>query len=202
MNLKTTPFPFRVDKFPFFYGWVILIAGTIGVLASIPGQTMGVSVFTDYIIDALRIERTSLSLAYMLGTIASGLLITRAGRYYDKYGARVMAMGAGLMLGAFLLALSKVESIVSGFSHLFKGISYEVISIVVLIIGFFGLRFFGQGILTMVSRNMVMKWFEKRRGLANALMGVFVSFGFSYAPRLFNVMIDNSDWRRAWLEMG
>lgn len=202
MNLKTTPFPFRVNKFPFFYGWVILLAGTIGVLASIPGQTMGVSVFTDYIIDSLQIGRTSLSLAYMLGTISSGLLITRAGRYYDQHGARIMAMIAGFMLGVFLLMLSKVEIIVTTLSHLFSGINYEIIAIIILIIGFFGLRFFGQGILTMVSRNMVMKWFEKRRGLANALMGVFVSFGFSYAPRLFNAMIEQSDWKRAWLEMG
>jgi len=202
MNLKTSSFPFRVNKFPFFYGWIILLAGTIGVLASIPGQTMGVSVFTDHLIKALNIERTSLSLAYMLGTVASGLLITRAGRYYDKHGARVMAMFAGFMLGLFLLGLSKVESIVVGLSNMLGSIDYEIISVAVLIVGFFGVRFFGQGILTMVSRNMVMKWFEKRRGLANAFMGLFVSFGFSYAPRLFNVMIENSDWRHTWQEMG
>ncbi len=202
MNLKTTSFPFHVNRFPFFYGWIILLAGTIGVLASVPGQTMGVSVFTDYLIDALKIQRTSLSLAYMLGTIASGLLITRAGKYYDLYGARVMAMGAGFMLGVFLLFLSKVGFVVAGLSHLLSHINYEIISIVVLIIGFFGIRFFGQGILTMVSRNMVMKWFEKRRGLANAFMGLFVSFGFSYSPRLFNAMIEKSDWSKTWQEMG
>lgn len=202
MKLKTSPFPFRVNKLPFFYGWVILIAGTVGVLMSIPGQTMGISVFTDPLIDSLGIERTSLSLAYMLGTIASGLLITRAGKYYDIYGARIMAMLAGFMLGIILIILSRVDVIIIFFSSLLKGTNYELIAIIILVIGFFGLRFFGQGILTMISRNMVMKWFEKRRGLANALMGVFVSFGFSYAPRLFNNMIDGSNWKLAWQEMG
>ncbi len=202
MNLKTTPFPFRVNKFPFFYGWIILIGGTLGVVMSIPGQTMGVSVFTDHLIEALKIERTSLSLAYMIGTISSGLLITKAGKYYDKYGARIMAMLAGFMLGLVLIYLSKIDIITSGLSQLIPVIKPEYLSIAALVIGFFGIRFFGQGILTMVSRNMVMKWFEARRGLANAIMGVFISFGFSYAPRLFNQMIDNKGWRGAWLQMG
>lgn len=202
MNLKTTPFPFRVNKFPFFYGWIILIAGTIGVIMSIPGQTMGVSVFTDYLIDALEIERTNLSLAYLIGTVISGFMITRAGKYYDKYGARVLAMGSGFMLGIMVIGITKIDVLINGISSLFSNINHEIIAIGFLILGFWGIRFFGQGVLTMVSRNMVMKWFEKRRGLANAIMGVFVSFGFSYAPRLFNTLIDHSGWRGAWIEIG
>lgn len=202
MNLKTTPFPFKVNKFPFFYGWVILVAGTIGVVMSIPGQTMGVSVFTDYLIDALQIGRTSLSLAYLFGTLISGLLITRAGKYYDKHGARIMAMGAGFMLGLMVIGLTKIDVVVNGITKVFDTNHREAIVFVLLVFGFLGIRFFGQGVLTMVSRNMVMKWFEKRRGFANAIMGVAVSFGFSYAPRLFNNMIDHSGWRNTWLHIG
>ena len=201
MNLKTTPFPFRVDKFPFFYGWIILLAGTTGVVMSIPGQTMGVSVFTDYLVEALNIQRTNLSLAYMVGTIASGLLITKAGKYYDQYGARIMAMFAGLMLGLVLFYLSRIDRVVTGLNLSITFIQDKQIAIGALTLGFFGIRFFGQGILTMVSRNMVMKWFEAHRGLANAIMGVFISFGFSYAPRLFNAMIERGDWHSAWQEM-
>ncbi|MDA3928022.1 MAG: MFS transporter [Prolixibacteraceae bacterium] len=202
MNLKTTPFPFRVNKFPFFYGWVILFAGTVGIIMSIPGQTMGISVFTDYLIDALSIERTSLSFAYLLGTVASGLLITRAGKYYDKYGARVMAMGAGFILGLMVIGLTKVDVMIDVVSGFFIDSAHEYIAIAFLVVGFFGIRFFGQGILTMVSRNMVMKWFEKRRGFANAIMGVFVSFGFSFAPQFFNGMIENLGWRITWMQIG
>lgn len=202
MDLKKSPFPFKVNRFPFFYGWIILIAGTIGVLMSIPGQTMGVSVFTDYLIDALRVERTSLSLAYLVGTVISGFMITRAGKYYDKYGARVMAMAAGFMLGLMAIGFTKIDLMIDGTSKLISVVDREIIAVAFLIIGFWGIRFFGQGILTMVSRNMVMKWFENYRGLANALMGVFVSFGFSYAPRILNDMIDYGGWRNAWLQIG
>ncbi len=57
--------------FPFYYGWIILVVASIGVLASIPGQTMGVSVFTDYYISNLSISRVELSTAYMIGTLIS-----------------------------------------------------------------------------------------------------------------------------------
>lgn len=44
-------------KFPFFYGYVVLFFGSIGVLFSIQGQTVGVSVFTDPVKDALGLTR-------------------------------------------------------------------------------------------------------------------------------------------------
>ncbi len=199
MNLKTTQFPFKVKKFPFFYGWIILIAGTIGVLASIPGQTIGVSVFTDYLIDAIGIKRTDFSLTYLIGTVTSGFLITKAGKYYDLYGARIMAMVAGVLLGVFLLLLTKIDLIIFNISAMLGDNSKMIVAYVMLGISFFGIRFFGQGILTMVSRNMVMKWFERYRGLANGIMGVFISFGFAAAPKIFNSMIEYSDWRSTWM---
>ncbi|MDD4426030.1 MAG: hypothetical protein PHS40_08900, partial [Mariniphaga sp.] len=71
--------PFNPQKVPFFYGWIILFASIVGVLASAPGQTMGVSTFTDYLIDSIRISRNQISSAYMIGTIGSSFLLTWAG---------------------------------------------------------------------------------------------------------------------------
>ena len=55
-------------KVPFFYGYIVLIIGTLGVWASTPGQTVGVSVFTDPVKDALGLTRNQFSNAYMIGT--------------------------------------------------------------------------------------------------------------------------------------
>ena len=105
--------PFSPAKLPFFYGWIILAAGTIGILMSIPGQTMGVSVFTENLLEDLQINRNNLSLAYLVGTLASGLLITRAGKLYDRHGARVMSFISGVMLGVMLLYLTRVDRFVN-----------------------------------------------------------------------------------------
>jgi len=190
--------PFSPNKLPFFYGWVILAAGTIGILMSIPGQTMGVSVFTENLLKDLSINRSHLSLAYLLGTLGSGLLITRAGKLYDRYGARVMTFIAGVMLGAVLLYLTRVDVLAEALSSNRGFISPVLATFVMLAIGFFGIRFFGQGMMTMVSRNMVMKWFDKRRGLANAVLGIFTALGFAIAPKILNQVVERLEWRGAW----
>ena len=66
--------PFAPSKCPFFYGWVIVFAATIGSIFSIPGQTMGFSVFTDVLIEELGLTRVELSSAYCLGTVALSLI--------------------------------------------------------------------------------------------------------------------------------
>ena len=190
--------PFSPSKLPFFYGWVILVAGTIGILMSIPGQTMGVSVFTDNLIDDLGISRNNLSLAYLFGTLVSGLMITRAGKLYDRHGARVMAFTSGVMLGTMLVFLTRVDRMVDALQN-WKWLSPTLATFIFLAIGFWGIRFFGQGLLTMVSRNMVMKWFNKRRGLANAVLGIFSALGFSLAPKVLSQIIERLEWRGAWI---
>jgi sugar phosphate permease len=85
--------------------------------------------------------------------------------------------------------------------QLWNSTSPVVTTFILLALGFWGIRFFGQGMLTMVSRNMVMKWFNKRRGLANAVLGIFSAFGFSLAPKLLNHFIEELEWRGAWILM-
>lgn len=197
---KLNNFPINPSKVPFFYGWVILIVATIGVLVSAPGQTMGVSTFTDYLLENIGITRDQISTAYMIGTIASSFILTYAGKLYDKYGARWVGMATSLLLGAVLVLLSQsdriIKSLISGTSSAYVGVA-----IAVLILFFFMLRFSGQGVLTMVSRNMLMKWFIARRGLVNGISSVFVSLGFSMAPLTFDMLIRGTSWRSAWLIM-
>jgi len=189
------------SNLPFFYGWVVLGIGSLGMLMSIPGQTVGVSVFTDHLIDALGLSRNGISIAYLIGTISSALLLSSAGRAYDRYGARVIGVAVSFLLGCVLLYLSVIDHVTDGIISLFPAPSPAVISgfsFAVICIGFFALRFLGQGTLTMASRNMVMKWFVRKRGIANAVLGITVSLGFSIAPRIMDSAISYFSWRGAW----
>jgi MFS family permease len=191
-----------ISKFPFFYGYVIIAGGTIGVLLSAPGQTVGISVFTDFLIRDLGISRESLSFAYLVGTMLSSFLLTYAGKFYDKFGARTTAMLAGFFLGLALVYMSFLTAITSLFKSLFNSTYNEIVVFALITIGFFFVRFFGQGTLTMASKNMVMKWFERKRGMASAIMGIAISFGFSYSPKIFDDMIVNFGWEITWRIIG
>lgn len=130
-------------KVPFFYGWVILAVATVGILVSAPGQTMGVSTFTDYLLENIRISRDQISMAYMFGTIASSFILTYAGKLYDSYGARWIGMGTSLVLAVVLVLLSQSDRIINLLAPAASS-AYVSVAVAVLILFFFMLRFSGQ----------------------------------------------------------
>ena len=184
-------------KSPIFYGYIVLFFGSIGVLASIPGQTVGVSVFTDPVKDALELSRNQFSNAYMIGTLLSSFFVSKAGIWFDKYGARYVAFSAIVLLGIALILCSFSVTICDGISR-FLNVKSWMIPFTVITILFFFIRFCGQGVLTMASRNMIMLWFDKNRGKVNSISSIGVSLGFSASPILMNKLIDDHGWELSW----
>ena len=184
-------------KSPIFYGYVILLIGTVGIYCSIPGQTIGVSVFTDPVKDALGMSRNQFSNAYMIGTIISSLVIGRAGVWFDTYGARFVAFFAALALGVTLFLCSWSAQMSSFIKELLSVDSW-IVPFVLMTVLFFLLRFAGQGVLTMASRNVIMIWFDKNRGKVNSFSSVALSFGFSSSPLWINALIEGNGWQRTW----
>ena len=178
--------PFDPIRIGIYYGWVVVVAGTIGMIASLPGQTAGVSVFTDELTASTGLTRLQLAVAYLIGTGTSGFLLPRGGRAIDRYGARVVALVATMGLAGVLV----------GFS--FVGPMNLVVGMIVMSIGFGLLRFTGQGLLTLSSRTMVAQWFDRRRGLVTSVANTFVSFAFAASPALLLAVIDLSGFRSAW----
>lgn len=194
-SIVSPQWPFDIRRLPFYYGWIIWLFSTAGIIFSIPGQTMGMAVFTDHFIEALGLSRTQLSLAYLVGTVGSSLFLTRAGRWYDQLGGRVMVALASALLALMLLYIAVADSLAARFGG---GV---VVSFLLISAGYFGVRFLGQGVLTSASRNVLLVWFEKRRGLVSSARGTFVSFGFAIAPLVLAWMITNGGWREALWEL-
>jgi len=191
--------PLAPRRYPFFYGWLILVLSAIGFLMSSPGQTYGVSPFTDSLIAALGLTRVQLSLAYMVGTIGSSLCLTHAGRAYDRFGARAVAPAASIVLGLVLVILSQCDRIAAGITNGLGLASAQLPGFVLLLLLFFALRFSGQGVLTMVSKNMMMKWFDRHRGLVSGISGMVIAPAFSATPALLHALVEKAGWRGAWL---
>ena len=190
--------PFDVAKTPFYYGWVILALSTLGFLLSIPGQTMGMGVFTESFVGAFGLSRVELSFAYLIGTASSAMLLTRAGRVYDRVGARLMITGASLALGLFVALLATID----GASQFIGGEQNSgKVAFVLITLGYFGVRFSGQGVLTSASRNVLLVWFEKRRGMVGSIRSLFVALGFSIAPLVLAQLILYFGWRGALVAM-
>jgi MFS family permease len=180
---------------------VILGASTLGIVMSVPGQTMGVSVFTDPLLAATGLSRLELINAYLVGTVTSGLMLPLGGTLVDRHGVRRTIVVASLGLALTLVCIANADHAARIIGSAQSLIPYPVIAMSLLAVCFTGIRFSGQGMLTLTSRTMVGRWFERRRGLVAAISGPFVSFSFAGSPLLLALWIDRAGWRGAWLEM-
>jgi len=193
-------FPFAPARVPFFYGWVIVVVGTLGIIASIPGQTMGVGVFTNILIEELGLTRFQLSTAYAIGTVLSGLTLPWMGKLFDRFGARRLIVCSAVATGLVLIFLSRCVWVTGRVAAL--GIGQIAAAFVVITVGFYLIRVSAQGVLTITSRNMIGKWFDYYRGTALALCGVVTAFTFSVSPQFLNYLIGEFGWQETWVFCG
>ncbi|MFT5125791.1 MAG: OFA family oxalate/formate antiporter-like MFS transporter [Verrucomicrobiales bacterium] len=190
-------FPFSPRRMPFYYGWLILPVAILGIVASIPGQTAGFSAFTEPLLKLSGLSRLQLSCCYFVGTFASGLLLPRAGKLLDSWGIRPMAVLTCLGLACTLLIMSRVDHLVA--ATLGRCCSPRVAYAFILTLGILGLRFFGQGMLPIISNTLIGRWFITRRGRAVALMSVCNGVVFSLSPFILYKLVDQVGWTNAWV---
>ncbi len=181
MTLREPLRPFASTEFS---GWRIVAIASVVLGMSGPGQTIGVSVFVDPMIQTLELTRSQVSGAYLVGTLTGAVAQPRIGRFIDDLGARVTMLVVGGVFGVVLAAMAGVTGLIT------------------LVIGFTGIRMLGQGGLTLVATTSVAPWFERRRGTAVGVTTAAGSAMFSLVPFVAAFVIDRLGWRVAWLAMG
>lgn len=181
METTNTPRTSRViNATPFFYGWVVLAAGTLGLLMMGPSQGFTVSLFLDLWVENLGISRSTASLIYGGASLGAAFLLPISGRLVDRFGPRRLVVVVSLGLGLGCLWLANVQ----GAATLFLGL---------LVV-----RFFGFGSLQITSNNVIAQWFIRRRGFAMGVAGQSLSLGLLVYPWLGESLINGLGWRGAW----
>lgn len=163
---------------------------------------MGFSVFTEVLMENLGLTRVQLSSAYFAGTVASGLTLPALGRLYDFWGGRKMAVISALITGVVLFYLAVTKQFAAFLSSNLPDSWSLAVSFIVIGLGFYLIRASAQGVLTMSARNLIGKWFDVRRGLVFAMVGIATSFGFSSAPKFLDMLILKFSAEGAWMILG
>jgi len=164
-----------------FYGWYMLFFCTIVRGFTAPGQTIGVSAFTDDLIESLGTSRSAVSTAYLVGTLTGAMALPFIGRWVDRAGVK------------------RTLTIISTGFAIAIALTGTVQNIVMLAIAFVGLRMLGQGSLSLIGSQGVVMWFERRRGFALALNTMGTVALLSLAPLTFGALIGAFGWRMTWL---
>jgi MFS family permease len=162
----------------------VTAVGAVAYALTAPGQTAAVSVFVDPVVAELGISRTAVSTAYLVGTLGGAAAMPLVGRALDRHGARAVLLAVGGLLGGVLVALSAVSGLVG------------------LTAGFVGIRFAGQGALTLAATTLVAYYVTRRLGTAVGLVTAVGSAAISLAPLGLERLIAAHDFRLAWLVQG
>ncbi|WP_306010416.1 MFS transporter [Bacillus sp. MMSF_3328] len=167
-----------------YYGWIIVCLAALGSFFSGPGQTYSNSIFIDEYIHTFGWSRSEISGIYSAATLAAGLLMMVVGRYVDKFGQRQMMVVVSIILGVACFFNSIVQNIW------------------MLGIGFFLVRLFGQGSMSLIPNTLVPQWFIKKRGRAMSFMAMGGFASAAFFPIANAWLIDLWGWEAAWRVWG
>src|SRR4030081_3623388 len=145
-------------RFPFFYGWIIVVVTFVTMAIGVNART-AFSLFFSPIVDEFGWERGVTAGAFSFGFLVSGAVSPLIGRLMDRSGPRaVMEIGVALVAGGLLLAPLTTQP-----WHLYPTIRVMVGA------GSTSLGCSGQS-------PFLPNWFNRRRGLAMGLAfaGVWV----------------------------
>ncbi|WP_100012399.1 MFS transporter [Lentibacillus sediminis] len=164
----------------FYYGWVIVFIGGLGVFFSGPGQTYSNSIFIDQYINDFGWSRTEVSSIYSGATLIAGLLMMLVGRFIDRFGQRTMMVAVGSLFALACFFNSMVSTIW------------------MLAVGFFLVRLLGQGSMSLIPNTLVAQWFVEKRGRAISIK-TLGSFASAMLFPIINIwLISNWGWQFAW----
>jgi MFS family permease len=164
---------FLMDNLP------LLGFGLMYTLFSSYGQTFLLSLYVPSIEGLLNISNTEFGSLYAIVTIGSALTLPWLGAYFDKIDLKPYSLIVAFGLSVSLLLLS--------FSHHF----------IMVLIAFYGLRLFGQGLFSHTSISAMARYFSTNRGKAIGLVSLGYPAGEAVLPILIALLIAGIGWRGA-----
>ena len=159
-----------------FFGWWIVVGAIVYQTLQTGLLQQAFGTYAVVLHDQFGWSKTTLSLAYALASVQTGLIGPVQGALIDRFSPRrVMQVGA-LIFGLGFIAFSRVDSLTTFF------ILFLITSLGASLCGF------------MTATTVVVNWFERRRSLALAMTQLGLSVAGLMAPIIAWSLTSNG-WR-------
>jgi len=162
----------------------MVVVCTVARAFTAPGQTIGVSAFTDDLIESLDASRPQVSVTYLIGTLTGAAALPFIGRWVDRAGIKHTLTIITVAFAIAVMATATVQNLI------------------MLTVAFAGLRMLGQGALSLIGTQGVVMWFERRRGFALAVSNAGTVGILYLAPLSIALLIGIFGWRWTWVVLG
>ena len=161
----------------FRYSAPLLVFGLLLTFFSSFGQTFLLSLYVPSIESLLGISNTTFGSLYAAATLSSAFTLPWLGGRFDKMDIRyyTVMVASGLTGALLLLSFS---------TH-----------IIMVVLAFYGLRLFGQGLMSHTSVSAMARYFERNRGKAIGVATLGHPVGEATLPLLVTLLIGLIGWR-------
>ena len=166
-----------------FHGWYVVMGCSLVALGT-SGTQFSFGVFLQPMTEEFGWSRGTLSLAFGITFMLSGLMRPFAGYLADRYSPKLVALSGVVLLGIMLLIVPSVQTLTQLYAV------FAVMSI--------GLTMGVGPILTKV----ISSWFYARRGFTLGLHSSAGSFGALILVPTASVFLILLDWRDAYYFLG
>ncbi len=166
-----------------FYGWFVVMGCSLVSLGT-AGTQFSFGVFLQPMTEEFGWSRSTLSLAFGITFMLSGLMRPLAGWLADRYGPKPVVMAGVALLGIMLLIVPSVRTLAQLYAV------FAVMSI--------GLTMGVGPILTKV----ISAWFYSHRGLTLSVYTSAGSFGALILVPISSLFLILFDWREAYYFLG
>jgi len=167
-----------------FYGWAIVYTSFLVSFAQVPMYGPVFAIFVKPIGDEMGWSRSTITLAFTIGSLGGSMLSALVGSVLDRYGARSVIVVAGMVVGSALFCVAAMTEP----WHFWLAYGVGRAAAVA-----------GIGLGTSVS---IANWFVAKRGRAVAVRGVGQRTGQSVMPLLILPVLVLIGWREAFLLLG
>ncbi len=166
-----------------FYGWLVTI-GCAFVVFGVAGGQFSFGVFLKPMTEEFDWSRATLSLAFGVTFMISGLLRPLAGYLADRYSPKWVALSGVLIMGCMLALIPAVDSLLQLY------IIFAFMSIGVTL---------GTGPILI---KIVSQWFVSSRGLTLGIVSGAGSFGAMFLVPATTAVLVVWSWQQAYLALG
>jgi sugar phosphate permease len=169
------------QKARWFPGYGVAAAATVATIASAPGQTFILSQINLPLREAFGIDELTLNSMYTVATVAAAFPLVWIGTWADRLGPRLMLVLIAFAYGFGCLVMASAQGVITVF------------------LGFFLLRLFGQGSLSLVAQHALAMWFHRRLGALHGWKTVLTFAAWVPFPGLAVYLIHTLGWRGTYL---
>lgn len=170
-------------KTGFYYGYVVVIAGFLIMLASY-GAMRTYGVFLKPMSEDLGWNRAMTSGAYSLFMLILGSLYIITGRLNDKFGPRRVMTVCGILVGGGYLLMTRISALWQ--LYFFYGVIVSV----------------GMSAVFVPLTSTVARWFTRRRGIMTGLLTAGAGAGTLTIPPIATWLISRYSWRASLIFVG